>query len=331
MSDINYITAFTVGLIASVSSCMAVVGGIVLSMSANYTKSGENNFKPQLLFHIGRLVSFFIFGGVVGLLGASFQLSATSNFVLTFLVAMVMIILGLNLLDIFPWASKLQITLPGSFRDKIQNFKNFNHNLTPILIGVVTFFLPCGFTQSMQIYTLSTGSFWTGAFTMLTFALGTLPVLAILSFGSLGIHKKAWSGIFLKIAGIVVIFFGLFNLMNSLAIIDIKLPSFNYSRNIQTAITSNVDQENGIQIINLTVSGGYSPEKSVAKAGVPTIIRFNTSNTFDCSLSVRIPSKNINQFLPQTGTTDINIGTQSAGLFRGTCGMGMYVFEIDFK
>jgi len=331
MSDINYITSFTVGLIASISSCMAVVGGIVLSMSANYSKNGENNFKSQLLFHIGRLVSFFLLGGVVGLLGASFQLSATANFILTFVVAIVMIILGLNLLDIFPWASKLQITLPSSFKNKIQNFKYLNHNLAPVLIGIATFFLPCGFTQSMQIYTLSTGSFWTGAFTMLSFALGTLPVLAILSFGSLGIHKKAWSGIFLKTAGIVVIFFGLFNLMNSLAIIDIKLPTFSYSRNIQTVITNNVSQEEGVQIINLTASGGYSPERSVAKANVPTVIRFNTSNTFDCSLSVRIPSKNINQFLPQIGITDINIGTQSVGLFRGSCGMGMYPFEVDFK
>lgn len=331
MSDINYITAFTVGLIASVSSCMAVVGGIVLSMSANYAKNGENNFKPQLLFHLGRLVSFFLLGGVVGLLGASFQLNTTGTFVLTFMVAIVMIILGLNLLDIFPWASKLQITLPSSFKNKIQNFKNLNHTLAPVLIGIATFFLPCGFTQSMQIYTLSTGSFWTGAFTMLSFALGTLPVLAILSFGSLGIHKKAWSGIFLKTAGIVVIFFGLFNLMNSLAIIDIKLPSFNYSKNLQTEITNNVSQENGIQIINLTAGGGYSPERSVAKAGMPTVIRFNTINTFDCSLSVRIPSKNINKFLPQTGSTDISIGTQPVGTFRGSCGMGMYPFEVDFR
>ncbi|MBP6911491.1 sulfite exporter TauE/SafE family protein [Patescibacteria group bacterium] len=48
-------------------------------------------------------------------------------------------------------------------------------------MGIGTFFLPCGFTQSMQVYTLSTGSFLAGGLTMLSFALGTLPMLLLLS------------------------------------------------------------------------------------------------------------------------------------------------------
>lgn len=95
--------------------------------------------------------------------------------------------------------------------------------------------------------------------------------------------------------------------------------------------TSNVSIINGVQIIELTAKGGYSPQKSVAKAGLPTVIRFETNNTYDCSLSIRIPSLNLSQFLTQTGTTDINIGTQPVGLFRGSCGMGMYPFEVYFR
>ena len=63
---------------------------------------------------------------------------------------------------------------------------------------------------------------------MSAFALGTLPVLSLLSFGFLGIHKKAQSGIFFKTAGIIVIFFGIFNLVNSLAIIGVIPPIFNF-------------------------------------------------------------------------------------------------------
>ncbi len=103
-----------------------------------------------------------------------------------------------------------------------------NHVLTPVLVGVATFFLPCGFTQSMQIYALSTESFWTGAFTMSAFALGTLPVLALLSFSSLAIHKKAQSGAFFKTAGLVVIFFGIFNLINALVAAGIINPIFSF-------------------------------------------------------------------------------------------------------
>jgi sulfite exporter TauE/SafE len=64
--------------------------------------------------------------------------------------------------------------------------------------------------------------------TMFVFALGTLPVLALLSFSSLGIHNKARSGIFFKTAGLVVIFFGIFNLINSLVAIGIISPVFNF-------------------------------------------------------------------------------------------------------
>lgn len=238
-SKVSYSTAFMIGLIASVSSCMAVVGGLVLSMSASFDKEAvqalnnpqarrEKRFRPQVLFHLGRLVSFFLLGGVIGLLGSTFQLGGTGTFILSFLVAIVLLILGLNLLDIFPWLKKLQPTIPNFIGKRFHKVKNLNHSLTPILVGIITFFLPCGFTQSMQIYALSTGSFWTGSLIMLSFALGTLPVLALLSFSSLGIHKKAQSGIFFKTAGLIVIFFGIFNLINSLVIIGLLSPVFNF-------------------------------------------------------------------------------------------------------
>jgi uncharacterized protein len=226
-SNVNYSTAFIIGIVASLSTCMAVVGGLVLSMSATFAKEGEK-VKPQIMFHVGRLISFFVLGGVIGLIGASFQISNTFMIILSLLVAFVLLILGINLLDVFPSSKKLQITLPGFIGKKIHNIKNINHTLTPFLIGVVTFFLPCGFTQSMQIYALSTGSFWTGSMVMTFFALGTLPVLALLSFGFMGIHKKAQSGIFFKSAGIVVIFFGIINLINSLVVAGIISPIFNF-------------------------------------------------------------------------------------------------------
>jgi len=80
----------------------------------------------------------------------------------------------------------------------------------------------------MQVYTLSSGTFFHGALTMGAFALGTLPVLALLSFSSLSIHKKMNSGIFFKTAGLVVILFALFNIINSLVIIGVMSPIFNF-------------------------------------------------------------------------------------------------------
>ena len=226
-SKVSYGTAFIIGLIASVSTCMAIVGGLVLSMSANFAKE-DDKIRPQVLFHVGRLASFFILGGAIGVLGSAFQLGATGTFVLSLIVAIVLLILGINLLDIFPWIKKLQPTIPNFIGKHAHSLKNINHTLTPLLVGVATFFLPCGFTQSMQIYTLSTGNFITGALIMFTFALGTLPVLLLLSFSSLSIHKKTQSGIFFKTAGLVVIFFGIFNLINALVGAGVIPPIFNF-------------------------------------------------------------------------------------------------------
>jgi len=206
---------------------MAVVGGLVLSMSANFAKEGDK-VRPQALFHVGRLVSFFILGGVIGAIGSSFQLGITGTFILGLIVAVILLILGINLLDVFPWMKRLQPSLPSFVGRHVHGLKNINHTLTPVLVGIVTFFLPCGFTQSMQIYALTTGSFWTGAMMMFVFALGTLPVLALLSFSSLGVHKKAQSGVFFKTAGLVVIFFGAFNLINALVAYGLVPPIFNF-------------------------------------------------------------------------------------------------------
>lgn len=97
------------------------------------------------------------------------------------------------------------------------------------------------------------------------------------------------------------------------------------------ANSNNVTIVDGKQIVEISAKGGYQPRKSIAKAGMPTIIRFDTNGTFDCSSSVRIPSMNISKSLPQTGTTDIDIGNQEVATLQGTCGMGMYPFEVEFK
>jgi plastocyanin domain-containing protein len=99
----------------------------------------------------------------------------------------------------------------------------------------------------------------------------------------------------------------------------------------QAVKENNVSIVDGVQIVEIDAKGGYLPRKSIAKAGVPTVIRFNTTATFDCSSSVRIPSMDISKLLPQTGSTDIDVGVQDVGPLEGSCGMGMYPFEVVFE
>lgn len=99
----------------------------------------------------------------------------------------------------------------------------------------------------------------------------------------------------------------------------------------QVANANNVSIVDGKQIIEINARGGYQPRKSIAKAGIPTIIKFNTKGTFDCSSAVRIPSLGISKSLPQSGSTDIDIGSGEVGTLKGSCGMGMYPFEVEFQ
>lgn len=225
--ELGYGAVFLIGIIASLSTCMAVVGGLLLSMSATFAKSGDR-IRPQVLFHAGRFVSFFILGGVIGGLGTAFTLSTVTTFVLNFVIGVVMLILGFKLLDLFPTVKRVRISFPAFFRHRVESLTSLNHTLTPLLVGIATFFMPCGFTQSMQLYTLSTGSFASGALTMFIYALGTFPVLALMSFSSLSVSESKYVGVFYKTAGLIVISFALMNIINSFVIIGFISPVFNF-------------------------------------------------------------------------------------------------------
>lgn len=216
------VTSFIIGLIASVSSCLAIVGGLVLSLSAKISQDNVSDKKTFTLFHIGRIVSFAILGGLLGALGGAFGISFTLTAVLGIIASLVMLLLGLNLVGVF---SKNNITLPSGI---FNFFRKVEHKtLTPLIIGAATFFLPCGFTQSMQVSALGSGSFSSGALIMLTFALGTLPVLLLLSFGSASFAQSKHAPLFFKSAGVVVVGLGLFALLGGLAGLGIINPLFN--------------------------------------------------------------------------------------------------------
>ncbi len=95
---------------------------------------------------------------------------------------------------------------------------------------------------------------------------------------------------------------------------------------------ANVSIENGIQYIDISAKGGYSPRVNIAQAGIPTKLKVATSATFDCSASLTIPSIGYRTILPPSGTTEINIPAQEAGTtLQGLCSMGMYSFTIQFE
>jgi len=226
-TTIKPVSSFIFGLIASVSSCLAVVGGLVLSLSAKLAEEDRKNKKLFYFFHAGRFLGFAILGGLLGLFGSQIFFSLNLQLILGIISSLIMIIVAFNLLGC------LQNFLPKNiflFSPRIfRFFKKIEHQTwTPVLIGVGTFFLPCGFTQSMQLVALSSQSFFAGSATMFFYTLGTFPMLAFLSFGSVSFVHSKYSKLFLESAAIVILGFGLFTFLNSLVGLGIINPLFDF-------------------------------------------------------------------------------------------------------
>lgn len=211
----NLPQVFILGVIASLSSCMALVGGLVLALSNRYSNSSKGK-RAQVSFHIGRLGGFFILGGALGLVGSFLKPSPAFTVVLTILVSILMLVLGINQLGISDNVSRFQVRTPKVVSRRILKLQNLNGSFAALILGAMTFFLPCGFTLAVQALALDQANVLQSALIMFVFALGTLPVLAAISFASVSFAGKMRSGIFLKTTGIVIITFALYNIFGVL-------------------------------------------------------------------------------------------------------------------
>lgn len=329
---------FLVGLTAGISTCMALVGGLVLASSARFVEmhpksSTIQKFKPHLSFNAGRITSFFVLGGVIGYAGSFFQMSSTILGLLTVVVGGVMVIMGLQLTEIFPRLSGIQFTLPKgisrAFGIKEQSEKEYSHK-NSFILGASTFFLPCGFTQAMQLFAISSGSPLTGALTMGVFALGTAP--GLLGIGGLtSVIKGSFAKPFFKFAGLVVMFMAIFNISNGLNLSGIDVNAFiNPKVNSTAGNDPNVTLENGVQIVRMTqTSSGYSPNSFTIKKGIAVKWIVTSEDAFTCAASIVSSKLGIRKNL-EAGENIIEFTPTETGQVRFTCSMGMYsgVFNI---
>lgn len=214
--QVSWSFSFVVGLVASISTCLAVVGSVVISFGAKYRK--QSLVLANIYFHLGRLASFFIFGGLLGLIGKTIGFNTTMVGLIMLLLGVILLLLGLNLLGILT-LTKINLKPPKKSLEVWEKAKNSNHHLAPVFIGAATFLLPCGFTQSMQIMAVGTGNFFSGGLLMFMFALGTLPVLFILGITA-GKLSGAKNKIFSLVISFLIIIFGLNFIFSGISLFD---------------------------------------------------------------------------------------------------------------
>ncbi|OGJ55075.1 hypothetical protein A3D11_03300 [Candidatus Peribacteria bacterium RIFCSPHIGHO2_02_FULL_49_16] len=316
---------FVIGLVAGTSSCLAVTGGLLLALAAKHNDIHQaetpwQKFKPLLHFNVGRLASYFVLGGLVGLLGQSITLSTKMSGYMNIVVAFIMLWLALTILRVIAKGS-FPIRPPKKLSRWIANLSESDHPLAPFTLGAMTFFLPCGFTQSLQLVALASGSFLTGAMTMLVFALGTLPSLVGLSAVS-STAKGTFSRLFLHFSGALVLILALFNLNSGFALTGIDLSRMFVSANRQaTALLPTVND--GVQEVAMKVTSyGYEPRNLTIKAGMPVRWKIDGTQAFGCTSVMTIPSLNI--FKPlHRGENIIEFTAPKSGKLAFMCSMGM--------
>ena len=205
-SGMSYGLFFLTGLLTSVH-CTAMCGGICLSQSL----PGKGRW-ASCLYNAGRVVSYTLIGGILGLLGrliggANLTISPLVQGCVKLAAGFLMLLAGVNLLGLFPALRKFHLCLPGLHVS----------SRLPFVVGLLNGLMPCGPLQAMQLASLGSGSLLSGALAMLCFSLGTVPLMVFL--GSIAAFLGRWfTRSFNTIAALLVSLFGIAMLIQGAAL-----------------------------------------------------------------------------------------------------------------
>ena len=337
-STSSVVTFLGFGLLAGLSSCAALVGGIVLSMSKQWNslyseeQTTSQKLQPHIMFNVGRVISYAVLGGVLGVIGSRLQISPQITGYLVIAISFLMIALGLQMLGVKAFR-KFQITVPKSATRYIANENNFQGKQMPFIMGALTFFIPCGFTITAQSLALLSGSPITGAMIMGAFALGTAPSLFFIGLSSVKFNSKPHlAERFSKVAGFLVLFFALYNMSNQATVLgftgfgDILSSAQNQTR-VATVDAKDLPQiVDGKQVIKMTAYGSKdSPNYFKVRVGVPVRWEITADRTAGgCNGSIisnSLFSGSIDLIPGQVSVKEFT--PEKTGKFRFSCQMGM--------
>lgn len=320
------------GLAAGVSTCMALVGGLVLAVAARFAEQhpeldARQRLRPHLAFNAGRIGGFALLGAGTGALGATLTLDPRAVAVLMIAVSLVMGALGLRLTAVSPRLSSGGLALPAGVARAmgLDRARATYRDRTAALLGAGSFFLPCGFTQAVQVYALSTGSPTRAGAVMALFALGTTPGLLGLG-GVTAAIRGPGAERFLRVAGVVVLAFAAVNVSGAIGVLAPGLGTVGSAT--PTALSPNVTLEGDVQVLRTTqVATGYEPASSAVYVGreVRWII---DSQALGCATSISAPAIGISQLL-DLGENVLTFTPTEVGTISYTCAMGMYGGTIE--
>lgn len=328
-SSYSFGAAVILGLVAGTSSCLAVAGGLMISSLPSFS----GRMRPVFLFIVGRVAGYGILGGFIGLVGGAFVFSPFITGGLIIVAAVYMLVMGLDMLQIAPrWIKARLPRMPKSISRRVVDAQGNTHWAAPFFLGAATFFLPCGFTQMLQIYALTTGSAIDSGFLLAGFAIGTAPALIALGWASRSL-KGAAAKWFFQFSGALVVVLGFWNIQNGLALAGVVTPEIQPKKSqtgyevVQSfAADANVKTVNGVQKIDMSLINRdpfYAPSDAfTVKAGVPVRIQVNGVGR-GCRSVFQIPKLGVSEYL-DSQVNVVEFTPKKAGKYVFSCGMGMY-------
>jgi uncharacterized protein len=346
--------AFITGLTTGGLSCLAVQGGLLassvayqieqdyLGQAASPNKRGKksqqstprrNTALPILLFLASKLVVYTLLGVLLGWLGSFLTLSPVTRALLMIAIGIFMLGNALRMLNAHPIFRYFSIEPPKFITRYIRRTSKGTDTFTPLFLGALTVFIPCGVTQAMMAAALATGSPFTGAAMMFAFTLGTSPVFFIVAYlaTELGARMEKF---FMRFVAIAVLILGLVTLDGGLNLMGSPYSFTNFTRGLTNpaSISGTVDSVPEGDLTLFVRNEGYFPQTLRATANEAVALSLVTDKTYSCSRDFVIPALNFYQLLPDTGTVQVDIPPQPAGTrMFFTCSMGMYTGMIIFE
>ena len=348
------VVAFITGITTGGLSCLAVQGGLLASSLAHQieqdyvdgsvhhkkgsTASRSSSAFPIFLFLISKLIAYTLLGALLGWLGSYLTLSSMTRAMLMIAIGIFMIGNALRMFNMHPIFRYFSVEPPKFITRYIRRTAKGTDTFTPLFLGALTVFIPCGVTQAMMATALGTGSVSMGAALMFAFVLGTSPVFFVIAYLTTELGAKL-EKFFMRFVAIVVLILGFVTLNSGLNVLGSPLSFQNLTRNL---IPSNDDSApvsgssqpaaTGGDIFLQVNNDGYFPGTLGAPADTEVTLNLVTNQTYSCARDFVIPSLNVYQLLPDTGTMQVSIPAQAKGTsIFFTCSMGMYTGRIVFQ
>ena len=328
----SYWAVFILGLVASTSTCMATSGALFMSTVGTIQKDGQSkastvqNIIPAISFNLGRVISYGVFGYIVGLLGKSIAGNLHFGSTLTIFVAVFMLLIGLDMAKVLPFSSLSMFSFTKKIFEPLKRRFMENPKRTSFLLGAITYLLPCGFTQTVQFYALGLADPVQSAITMMVFALGTVPALLAIGLAT-SFTKSKFYPLVAKTMGVIIIMIGLSYVSNTLYLYGFNTNIFASSTNV--SVDKNIIMENGVQLAQMSVNNrGYSPASFTVRKGVPVKWVIDGQNVFGCQGSLVAPKIAVSRTL-EKGKNVIEFTPKETGLIAFSCSMGMFQGEFN--